>query len=143
MRKRLYRPSFAVQNGPPISDINTTPLIDVMLVLLIMFIITIPITTHKVPIDLPQGGPSRAEPVVHRLDLDAAGRLAWNGSPLAPTELGPRLVAVKADPAAELHFRTDAEVRYERFDEVLAQIKGAGITRLGLIDNQRFARFDR
>ncbi len=143
MRNRVTGPHFAVESGSPIVDLNTTPLIDVMLVLLIMFIITVPVATHKVPIDLPQSGPSRAEPIVHRLDLDAAGRLAWNGAPLGRAELPARLAAVKADPGAELHFRTDAATRYETFDGVLAQIKGAGITRLGLVDNQRFARFDR
>ena len=141
MRRRLYTNHFAVPNGAPISDVNTTPLIDVMLVLLIMFIITMPMATHKVPIDLPQGAADRSEPVVQRLDLDAAGRLAWNGAPLAAADLAARLAAVKADPNAELHFRADAAARYDTFDTVLAQIKGAGITRLGLIDNQRFAKF--
>ncbi len=95
------------------------------------------------PLDLTHSGPSQAEPVVHRLDLDAAGRLAWNGAPIAAPELPARLAEIKANPNAELHFRTDAATRYKTFDAVLAQIKGAGITRLGLIDNQRFADFDR
>ncbi len=142
---RRHMPPFAVSTGAPISDLNTTPLIDVMLVLLIMFIMTVPIATHKVPVDLP-AGPPRTEtlpPIVHRLDLDAAGRLAWNGTPIAAAELPARLAAVKAEARSELHFRTDAATRYEDFDRVLAQVKGAGITRLGLVDNQRFATFDR
>ncbi len=144
MRRRLYTQPFSVPNGGPIVDLNTTPLIDVMLVLLIMFIMTVPIATHKVPLDLPAGSAVRTlPPLVHRLDLDAAGRLAWNGAPIAAAELPARLAAVKADSNAELHFRTDAATRYEIFDGVLARIKGAGITRLGLIDNQRFAKFDR
>ena len=144
MRRRLYTQPFSVQTGAPISDVNTTPLIDVMLVLLIMFIMTVPIATHKVPVDLPQGITEVTEPPkVHRLSLDASGALFWNGAPLPAGQLPARLAAVKAEANAELHFRTDAEARYERFDQVLAQIKGAGITRLGLVDNQRFASFGR
>jgi biopolymer transport protein ExbD len=128
--------------GRPISDLNTTPLIDVMLVLLIMFIMTVPIATHKVAVDLPQG-PGNNEPVVHRLSLDAAGRLGWNGAPIAEAELPARLAAVRAEPNSELHFRTEGQARYEDFDRVLAAVKRAGITRLGLVDNERFAGLDR
>ena len=127
----------------PMMEINTTPLIDVMLVLLIMFIITVPIATHKVALDLPNGPPSDSTPVVYRLDQDASGRLSLNGTPIGETDLAARLAAVKADPAAELHFRTDATTRYEDFDRVLALVKGAGITKLGLVDNARFAEFSR
>ena len=126
-----------------ISDLNTTPLIDVMLVLLIMFIITVPIATHKVALDLPNGPPPDSTPVVYRLNQDASGRLSLNGAPIGETDLAARLAAVKADPAAELHFRTDATTRYEVFDRVLALVKGAGITKLGLVDNARFAEFSR
>lgn len=144
MRRPAPRRLYAVPNDAPISDLNTTPLIDVMLVLLVMFIITVPIATHKVALDLPVG-PTReaAPPVVYRLDLDAAGRLAWNGAPIAGAELGGKLAAIKSDPQAELHFRADATARYEAFDRVLAQVKGAGITRLGLVDNGRYAEFGR
>jgi biopolymer transport protein ExbD len=123
----------------PISDINTTPLVDVMLVLLIMFIITIPVTSHKVPVDLPQSG-GGAPPAVHRLDLDAAGRLFWNGAAVDGRELDARLAAHVADPARPvLHMNTDAETRYERFDEVLAAVRRAGVTRLGFLGQDRFA----
>ena len=127
--------AFAEQ---PISALNTTPLIDVMLVLLIMFIVTIPITSHKVPLDLPQGTPpATEEPLVHRLDLDAAGALSWDGTRIGEAALPPLLAQVGS---AELHFRTDGETRYEDFDRVLATVKRARIERLGLIDNQRFAQ---
>jgi biopolymer transport protein ExbD len=122
----------------PLMDINTTPLIDVMLVLLIMFIITIPISTHKVPLDLPQGEGVPAEPIVYRLDLDAAGRASLNGAPISDAELPARLASIAAEPTAELHLRTDGETPYDRFDRVLAAIKRAGVERLGMIDNQRF-----
>jgi biopolymer transport protein ExbD len=142
MRRRISHQPFAVPAGAPISDLNTTPLIDVMLVLLIMF--TVPVATHKVAIDLPvPTGEPAPPPVIHRLDLDAAGRLAWNGAAIAEAALPARLSALKADPSGELHFRPDAATRYEDFDRVLAAVKGAGITRLGLVDNARFADFSR
>jgi len=132
-------PSFAGPADAPMSELNTTPLIDVMLVLLIMFIITIPISTHKVPLDLPQGPPTpRAEPVVYRLDLNAAGQASLDGMPVSDAELPTRLAAIAGQPLAELHLRTDGATPYERFDRVLAAIKRAGVERLGMIDNQRF-----
>ena len=144
MRRQAVPKLYSVPNDAPIVDLNTTPLIDVMLVLLIMFIITVPIATHKVALDLPNGPPLVSKPpVIHRLNQDAAGRLAFDGRPIAEAELPARLVAVKADPNAELHFRTDATTRYEDFERVLAAVKGAGITKLGLVDNARFAKFDR
>ncbi len=93
----------------PAPDLNTTPLIDIMLVLLIMFIVTIPVSTHKVPLELPQPGPTavRGDPVVHRLDLSAAGTLAWDGAAVSDADLAARLQALKAEPDAELHMRTD------------------------------------
>jgi biopolymer transport protein ExbD len=121
-----------------IAAINTTPLIDVMLVLLIMFIMIIPVTTHKVPVDL-ASGPGRSAPP-QRLDIRADGSLAWNGSPLAPAALAGRLAALAADPARPvLHLNAHGEARYERVDQILAQIRTAGITRLGFVDQQRFA----
>jgi biopolymer transport protein ExbD len=114
-----------------------------MLVLLIMFIITMPIATHKVAVDLPGDGKSFAEPVVYRLGLDAAGRLDWNGAPIPEAQLPGRLAAMQTEANSELHFRTDGATRYEDFDRVLAAVKRAGVTRLGLVDNQRFASFDR
>ena len=140
MRRR--RPAFAVPMSEPIRDLNTTPLIDVMLVLLIMFIVTIPITTHRVAVDLPQEAPkdASADPVIHRLALLADGSLAWDGAPLAEAALPARLAALKAD-AATLHLRADGAARYEDYDRVLATIKGAGIERLGLVGNEGFAGF--
>jgi biopolymer transport protein ExbD len=128
-------------DSEPMSDLNTTPLIDVMLVLLVMFIITIPITSHKVPLDLPTV-PGSLEPQVFRLDMDPAGRLSWDGAPLAEAELPLRLAAVREAPNATLEFRADGESRYEDFDRVLAVLKRAEITSLGLVGNERFASFD-
>ncbi|MFN3388383.1 MAG: ExbD/TolR family protein [Allosphingosinicella sp.] len=138
------RPAFAtlaagVPDDRPISELNTTPLIDVMLVLLIMFIVTIPIANHAVKLDLPVGPPPavQAEPTVHRLDIDAGGRLFWDGAPVAEAALPARLETVRAaGPDAVLHLRADAEARYETFDRILAAVKRAGVERLGFPDNQ-------
>jgi biopolymer transport protein ExbD len=134
---RLSSP--ALRETPVMGEINTTPLIDVMLVLLIMMILTVPITTHKVPLDLPgQGVPGEAPPV-HRLSLDARGALAWDGMAIAPEALPGRLEAMTRDPARPiLHLKAEAETPYLRFDETLAEVKRAGITRLGLVGNERF-----
>ncbi len=140
MSRRPTIPSFAAPAEAPISDLNTTPLIDVMLVLLIMFIITIPIATHKVPLDLPNGPPPRDEPVVHRLDLDAGGRIRLDGVPVGLGELRGRLQPIEANPDADLVFRADGAAPYGRFDEVLAEVRRAGITRLGMVGNEEFAR---
>ena len=126
----------------PIATLNTTPLIDVMLVLLIMFIITIPLQTHKVKIDLPQGPVTEIpkEPETHRLGMDAASRLSWDGEPVSEAALKERLVSFRArDPEGHLLFQVDAEARYEDFDRVLADVKRARIERLGFVGNDRHA----
>jgi biopolymer transport protein ExbD len=131
---------FATAAAEPEPTINTTPLIDLMLVLLVMFIISIPVATHEVPMDLPGGVPPPTRPAAHRLDLDSAGRLFWDGQPIADAALAPRLARMAADPAApELHIAADAETRYERVDETLAAVRRAGVTRLGFVGNERFA----
>ena len=138
MQTRRNIPSFAGPAEMPISELNTTPLIDVMLVLLIMFILTVPVASHKVPLDLPQPDGRASEPVVHLLDLDASGRIRLDAAVVRDSDLPARLSAIAAEPLAELHLRTDGETRYERFDQVLAAIRRAGVERMGMIDNQRF-----
>jgi biopolymer transport protein ExbD len=136
------RRNFALPADPaPMSAINITPLIDVMLVLLIMLILTIPAVTHKVPVDLPSpAGGAPAERPTHRLAIDAGGRLSWDGATLADAALPARLRAATAE-GAVLHLETDAAARYERFDQVLATVRRAGIERLGFVGNERFAAF--
>src|SRR5688572_21307706 len=120
--------------------INTTPLIDLMLVLLVMLIVSIPIASHEMPLDLPRpDGPVTAPPPVHRLDVDAAGALSWDGSPVADAELVARLRRMAADPAEPvLHFAADGNARYARADETLALVLRAGVTRMGFVGNDRF-----
>lgn len=139
MRDRFIVPPMAAE---PIATINTTPLIDVMLVLLIMFIIVIPVASHKVPLDLPQPVPAvpAPPPPSHRLDILRSGGLVWDGRPLDAAMLPARLRAIAARPEQpELHLNPEAEARYGQVDEILAQIRRAGIRRLGILDNQRFA----
>ena len=140
MRSRRASLSCSVALETPISDLNTTPLIDVLLVLLIMFIVTIPIATHKVRVDLPAPGSPAAPPVSHRLDIDSAGRIGWDGAPLAAAALPGRLSAFRAaNPDGLLLLRTDGETRYEDFDRLLAVVKRSGIARLAFLGNERFA----
>jgi biopolymer transport protein ExbD len=142
MRRPL--PAFAAIPDAPIANLNTTPLIDVMLVLLIMFILTVPIATHSVKMRLPVGTPpaSRDAPSVHRLALDESGRLYWDGAAIAEAELPARLDGLMAthpdDGVVEL--QAEGGTRYEAFDRVLATVKRAGIERLGFVGNERFVR---
>jgi biopolymer transport protein ExbD len=113
-----------------------------MLVLLIMFIITLPLMTHSVKIDLPGPDVDGTErPETHQLALDNASRLSWNGVPITEADLPARLAAFRAAPQESvLHFRAEAETRYEDFDRVLADVKRAGVRHLGFVGNERFAR---
>ena len=137
---RRFRPAAsAFANDAPISGINTTPLIDVMLVLLIMFVITIPPMMNQVPMELPQPAPDRGRPVtVHRLELLRDGTTLLDGAAVDAKALASRLTAVRADPQASLVIRSDADSRYGPFVEVLAVVKRAGITRLGFEGNAAF-----
>ena len=140
-RRRRAVPAYVTSTGEPIAEVNTTPLIDVMLVLLIMFIITIPLQTHAVKMDLPSGPPpAGVEPEVHKLAMDATGALSFDGAPVAEAALRGRLAAMQAaNPLAVLHFQIDGGARHEDFDRVLAEVKGAGVERLGFVGNQAFA----
>ncbi len=133
-RRDLYQRVFEAK---PISDLNTTPLIDVMLVLLVMIIITLPAISHKIPIDLPSAGtPNGVPPPINQLDIARSGALSWNGETVPTGSLRARLATHLADPAQPvLHLKSDAETRYERFDETLAIVKAAGVTKLGFVKN--------
>ncbi|WP_429596821.1 ExbD/TolR family protein [Sphingomonas zeicaulis] len=124
----------------PLGGINTTPLIDVMLVLLVMFIIIMPRATHEVPMNLPQGSGKADDAPTHMLQLDAAGALQWDGQAITPQALPAKLAAMKAGPTApKLMIKTDGDTPYLRFDQTLSVVDKAGIDRLGFIGNERFA----
>ncbi|WP_295679029.1 biopolymer transporter ExbD [uncultured Nevskia sp.] len=125
-----------------IADINTTPLIDVMLVLLIMLIITIPIQLHAVNLNLPTGNPPAplVIPETVRIDIDAAGAIIWNGETIADTgALDARLKAAAASTVApELHIRPDAKVPYRVVAGVMAAVQREGLTKVGLVGAEQF-----
>ena len=118
------------------NEINMTPLVDVMLVLLIIFIITVPVMKHSVNIDLPRATstPQDAKPETIRLSVDAQGRYFWNEQEVAEADLQPRLQeAARREPQPELHLRGDKEARYERVAQALAAAQRSGLRRIGFI----------
>jgi biopolymer transport protein ExbD len=136
---------FDTREGPmrPMAEINTTPLVDVMLVLLVIFIITAPLLTHAVKLELP-GAPapvSADRPETVTLSIDGKEALYWNDAPIADiAALRERLVQAAArTPPAELHLRADREVRYQKIAEVMAAAQQAGVTRIGFVTDPRAA----
>lgn len=124
----------------PMSEINTTPLVDVMLVLLVIFIITAPLLTHAVKIDLPQATsqPLPEKPEVISLAIDATGKTYWNDALIEQAMLKSRLEeAAKQNPQPELQIRADKETRYQLLSEVMADAQNAGITKLGFISEPK------
>jgi biopolymer transport protein ExbD len=120
----------------PMAEINTTPLVDVMLVLLIIFIITAPLFTHAVKIDMPQASsqPNPEEPDAITLALDAEGRLFWNDEPIDEAALKQRLGdAARREPQPELQLRVDKATRYERLAAIMSAAQSKGIGRLGFV----------
>ena len=126
----------------PMMDINMTPLIDVMLVLLIMFIITIPIQTHAVKMNMPvnQSAPPPVPPEIVRIDVDFDGTIGWNGTVLADRhELEAKLAAVAALPdQPEVHLRPNKLVTYKVVAMILASAQRLGVTKIGIVGNEQF-----
>ncbi|MGP7795977.1 ExbD/TolR family protein [Sphingomonas sp. CLY1604] len=135
-RKRAFSTPAGPAFDAPLSDLNITPLIDVMLVLLVMMILTLPTVLHKVAVDLPQGKAPPSETVAHPLLLARDGTVTLDGAALSDAAMPARFKALDADPKALLVMKADPEARYERFDQVLAEAKRAGITRLGFAGNE-------
>jgi len=130
-------------DGEPMMDLNMTPLIDVLLVLIIMFIITIPIQTHAVKVDLPVNDPNATRPPVdpqkNKITIATDGTVSWNGAPVDAVRLRQYLdVASAMNPEPELHFQPDPQVRYDVVDQTLAVIKRSNITKLGFIGNEQY-----
>ncbi|MEQ7873082.1 biopolymer transporter ExbD [Sphingomonas sp. ASV193] len=125
----------------PISELNTTPLIDVMLVLLVMLIMTVPAATHKVPLDLPQAAPSpRIAPLVNTVGIDRAGGLRWNGEPVGMAALDAALSAsARREQAPEIHLAPAGDAPYATVDAVLAMARRDGVERLGFVGNGDYA----
>jgi biopolymer transport protein ExbD len=133
-------------SGEPMMDINMTPLIDVMLVLLIMFIITIPIQTHAVKLDLPvdqtNTPPPPIDPVKNKVVITASGQILWNGTPVDPQQLRQYLeLSQQIQPIPELHLQPEPDARYELVDEVLAITKRAHVEKMGFVGNEAYMNF--
>ena len=127
----------------PMMDINTTPLIDVMLVLLIMFIITIPIQSHAVKLDLPVNDPNAVpppiDPVKNKIVIMPDGIVTWNSAPVDLITLRQYLeLSTQIQPTPELHLQPHPEARYELVDEVLAVTKRAQVTAMGFVGNEAY-----
>jgi biopolymer transport protein ExbD len=129
-------------DGEPMMEMNTTPLIDVLLVLLIMFIITIPIQSHAVKVDLPQPDPNQTNVVdseKNKIAISADGVVTWNGATVDEVTLRQYLDQTAAmSPEPELHFQPDANSRYDVVDGVLAIIKRSNVTKLGFVGNEQY-----
>ena len=132
-------------SGEPMMDINMTPLIDVMLVLLIMFIITIPIQTHAVKLDLPvdsNAPPPPVDPVKNKVVITAGGQILWNGGAVDQNQLRQYLeLSQQMNPIPELHLQPEPEARYELVDDVLAVTKRAHVEKMGFVGNEAYMNF--
>ena len=126
------------------AEMNTTPLIDVMLVLLVMLIITIPIQLHAINLEMPAGvsPPQKVEPQIVRIDVTAASQVLWNGEPVADrVELEQRLQAAgRASVQPEIHVRPDRVASYDVVAAVLAASQRQGLQKLGIVGSEQFAR---
>jgi biopolymer transport protein ExbD len=125
--------------GEALSEINMIPFIDVMLVLLIIFIITVPVIKHAVHIELPQASNNQLQdkPENVRVSVDAEGRYFWNDAALSDAELPARLAQAAAlQPQPELHIRGDKAVRYERVAQLMALARQAGVQKIGFVTEQ-------
>lgn len=134
----------------PMSELNTTPLIDVMLVLLIMFIMTIPVATHSVDIDLPTDcaprcdTPLTPDPVKNKIVIEPQGTIFWNGTEIDQGQLATLLrQTMLMDVEPELQFEPAASTAYGLSASVLNIIKSSGVTKFGFVGNERYRQFER
>ena len=126
----------------PMAEINVTPMVDVMLVLLIIFMITAPLITHKIAIDLPQAAATKNpdKPDIVTLSLDAQGKLFWNDQPVTDDEWKVRVrSAALKTPQPELHLRAEKTTQYQRLAEIMADAQAAGLAKIGFVTNPKAA----
>ncbi len=141
--KKAARARRQITSALPVPDINTTPLIDVMLVLLVMLIITIPVQLHSVNLNLPIAPPSAppaVPPEVVRLDIPPGGVVLWNGEPIAEeATLRERLNAAgKQATQPEVHVRPQPGAKYDSFATVMTAVHQAGLSKLGVTGSEQF-----
>ena len=133
-------------SGEPMMEMNMTPLIDVLLVLIIMFIITIPIQSHAVKLDLPQNQPNDTpppvDPIKNKIVITQAGAILWNGTAVSQDLLRQYLDASQQmNPVPELHLQPEPDASYGLVDEVLAITKRAKVEKMGFVGNEAYMNF--
>jgi biopolymer transport protein ExbD len=130
--------------GEPMMEMNTTPLIDVMLVLIIMLIITIPPQTHAVKLDLPQGENNEqqlVDPVKNKIVVTANNAILWNGAPVNQVQLRQFLdITQQMNPVPELHLQPEPEAKYDLVDQVLVVTKQANVSKMGFVGNEAYGK---
>jgi biopolymer transport protein ExbD len=140
--------SGGTDDGEPMMEMNTTPLIDVMLVLLIMFIITIPVATHSVDIDLPSPNPNETppevDPIKNKVVLTPQNEILWNGNPISQGALVANLQeSTRMTVEPELQFEPEPNASYDLSAKVLNIIKATGVTKFGFVGNEKYRVFDK
>ena len=132
-------------DGQPMMEMNTTPLIDVMLVLLIMLIFTLPVATHSIDIDLPQASnvpTENIDPIKNKIVLTPQDQILWNGTPITDNQLVANLqqtLAFAVEP--ELQYEPESEASYDLAAKVLNIIKASGVTKFGFVGNEKYREF--
>ncbi|TRW90651.1 ExbD/TolR family protein [Candidatus Methylobacter oryzae] len=124
------------RHAQPMAEINTTPMVDVMLVLLVIFIITAPLLTHSIKIDLPQTAsqPNPEKPDIVTLSIDTQGKMFWNDAPVAETELASQMTAIaQKEPQPELHLRAEKATPYQKLAEIMSAAQNAGVVKIGFV----------
>jgi biopolymer transport protein ExbD len=130
------------KHSAPMAEINVTPMVDVMLVLLVIFIITAPLFTHAIKLDLPQAqsAPAPEKPETVSLSINAAGAIFWNDKAVTRKDLDARLAdAAKKTPQPELQLRADKSTRYEVIAQVMAAAQNNGLTKMGFVTDPKDA----
>ena len=134
------------EHSEPMMEMNMTPLIDVLLVLLIMFIITIPPQTHAVKLDLPQDDPNNVpppvDPIKNKVVITRMGEILWNDAAVDQDQLRQYLdITQQMNPVPELHLQPEPQARYELVDKVLAVTKQAKVSKMGFVGNEQYQNF--
>jgi biopolymer transport protein ExbD len=128
------------RHSAPMADINVTPMVDVMLVLLVIFIITAPLFTHAIKLDLPsaQSAPAPEKPETISLSINGAGAIFWNDSAVQQKDLDAKLAAAaQKKPQPELQLRADKSTRYEVIAQVMAAAQSNGLTKMGFVTDPK------